>query len=178
MCAFLSIVLMTVYLIPAANAATPNELDKLDISEQELLDMIDFIENEAIQIDSYGNATVNLEIIKNKFGYIPQEYIDFNNANKNLYECAAVEPFNTVSTYAKAPKKMEPSKYDKCLTREIKAQWKDALGVSAFTAAVEALASGQKMKAAKYLIKAGAKGGIHGLVLTLGWIQIKCLGSI
>lgn len=167
---------MTVYLIPAANAATPNELDKLDISEQELLDMIDFIENEAIQIDRDGNATVNLKVIKNKFGYIPQEYIDFNNANKNLYECAAVEPLNTVSTsYTKPPK---PSKYDQCLAKEIKAQWKDALGVSAFTAAIEALASGQKMKAAKYLIKAGAKGGIHGLVLTLGWIQIKCLGSI
>ncbi|MDM5296600.1 hypothetical protein QUF51_00015 [Bacillus pumilus] len=139
--------------------------------------MIDFIENEAIQIDRYGNATVNLEVIKNKFGYIPQEYIDFNNSNKNLYECAAVEPFNTVSTYAKAPK-WKQSKYDQCLEKEIKAQWKDALGVSAFTSAIEALAAGQKTKAAKYMIKAGAKGGIHGLVLTLGWIQIKCLGSI
>lgn len=45
------------------------------------------------------------------------------------------------------------------------------------TDAAESLAAGAEWQAAKHVIKAGAKGGIHEIVLSLGWIQIKCIGS-
>lgn len=142
-----------------------------EYSENEASELIDFIQNEAIEVDKNGYAKVDLQKVKDKFGYIPQEYIDFNNDNKNINENLTED--EGITTHAIPGTR----KYDICITDEIKSQFKDIVGVSSFTAAIEALAEGSKGATAKHLVKAGAKGGIHGIVLSLGWIQVKCLGA-
>ena len=158
---------------PAANAETTEE-DVIDAyGEKETLDLINFIQTEALQIDEDGNAKVDLQKIEQKLGYIPNEYIEFNNSNKNVNSCVASE--TTIKTPVASTKAIKVSKYEQCVANEIFGGWKEILGVSAFQAAVEALQQGKKLAAARLLVKAGAKGGIHGLVLTLGWVQVKCL---
>lgn len=153
------------------------ELNNIEgYDEEGLSKLLDFVKS-AIEVDEFGEAKVNLEKIEKKFGYIPQEYIDFNNSQKNINTCTSVAPLNTSidsrnMTYATA----EPS-YNTCVLNEFKSTWKDITGVASLTAAVEALAAGKELKAAQHLFKAGAKGGIHGIVLSLGWIQIKCIGK-
>lgn len=172
----ITVVMLTSFLVtPAISSAASKEGEETikGYSKEETLEMIRFIEEEAIEVDENGNAKVNLEKIKDRFGYIPQEYIDFNKENKNINECTTNPINNSIIMRAK----IGPTDYQKCVMKEIKGSWKDALGVSALQSAIEALDAGRKWAAAKHIIKAGAKGGIHGIVLTLGWIQVKCIGA-
>ncbi|MFF5997123.1 hypothetical protein AAGS61_20700 [Lysinibacillus sp. KU-BSD001] len=168
----LTLTLVFTVFAPMGNAQEKDVIEGYD--EAEFLELMNFVKS-TIEVDELGNAKVNLEKIENELGYIPQDYIDFNNSDKNINVCTqqntTLNSLKRVSTYSYS------SPYNDCIVNEIKIAWKDITGVASLTAAIEALAAGKELEAAKHIIKAGAKGGIHGIVLSLGWIQIKCIGA-
>lgn len=154
---------LVVFVSSSANAS-----ENTKASDQEIDKEGEFVKNEAIKKDKNGQPVgIDLDKVKQRHGYIPQEAKD---ANTKLEQQAEQQSSSGV-------KKEVGSGYknsNDCFYSEVTKSIKQSLPPTVLSAVLDYAKSGEYAKGAKRLAKAGVNGSGIGTVYTVVSISTQC----
>lgn len=145
-------------------SAFANQEESQEIQAEELAKEIEFSMNEATTKDENGKVTnVNIEKIKQRYGYVPQEYTQMQ---KDLKNGEYIE--NSFATRA-----LKTS--EQCFNEKMQGYLQDAIPLAAITSMYNNPSPKNIKKFSHKAVKAGLKGGAAGIAATITYNYSYCV---
>lgn len=160
--AFLTILSFALSVFPPS--AFANQEESQEVQAEELAKEIEFSMNEATTKDENGKVTnVNTEKIKQRYGYVPQEYTQMQ---KDLQNGEYIE--NSFATRA-----LKTS--EQCFNEKMQDYLQDAIPIGVITSLYSNPTSQNIKKFSRKAVKLGIKGGAAGIAATITYNYSYCV---